>query len=206
MIVDVAIVRALNAAIAADAAQVGVAGGTRRRRVAVRSLLVLLWRILTVGIPHGRLLLLFLPTHFAFLLVHSKILLPCPWCRQQEPGAGGTLPPAFRASERPIAIACLRLRTRVSDPPDLSSPRFISCSARPTFSEAFPRSAWPSCVWASGQGFALRERIRSKESLTASRESGHDDPIPEFHLALRSGSTSSNIFEPKAGLLALSQP
>ena len=34
---------------------------------------------------------------------------------RREPGAGGTLPPAFRASERPIAIACLRLRTRVPE-------------------------------------------------------------------------------------------
>jgi hypothetical protein len=45
----------------------------------------------------------------------------------------GTFPPAFRASERPIAIACLRLFTVFPDRPDLSLPRFISCIARFTF-------------------------------------------------------------------------
>jgi hypothetical protein len=59
---------------------------------------------------------------------------------QREPGAGGTLPPAFRASERPIAIACLRLLPIVPEPPDLSSPRFISYSASP---RAVPAPAAP---------------------------------------------------------------
>ena len=45
----------------------------------------------------------------------------------------GTLLPAPRASERPIAIACLRLFTLFPDRPDLSLPRFILCIARPTF-------------------------------------------------------------------------
>src|ERR1700758_3395219 len=51
----------------------------------------------------------------------------------------GTLAPDSRASESPIAIACLRLLTFLPDLPDLSLPRFISCIARPTLEEAF----WP---------------------------------------------------------------
>lgn len=49
----------------------------------------------------------------------------------------GTFAPDFRASERPIAIACLRLFTFLPDFPDLSFPCFISCIARPTLDEAF---------------------------------------------------------------------
>jgi hypothetical protein len=49
----------------------------------------------------------------------------------------GTLPPARRASESPIAIACLRLVTRLPDLPLLSVPRLRSCIARSTFSCAF---------------------------------------------------------------------
>jgi hypothetical protein len=49
----------------------------------------------------------------------------------------GTFAPDFRASERPIAIACLRLFTFLPDFPDLSFPCFISCIARPTLDETF---------------------------------------------------------------------
>jgi hypothetical protein len=45
----------------------------------------------------------------------------------------GTLPPSRRASERPIAIACLRLVTFLPDPLR-SFPRFISCIDSPTLS------------------------------------------------------------------------
>jgi hypothetical protein len=45
----------------------------------------------------------------------------------------GTFEPARRASDRPIAIACLRLRTFRPERPLLSLPRFISCIARFTF-------------------------------------------------------------------------
>jgi hypothetical protein len=45
----------------------------------------------------------------------------------------GTLPPARRASDRPIAIACLRLVTLLPERPERSWPRFISCMARSTF-------------------------------------------------------------------------
>jgi hypothetical protein len=49
----------------------------------------------------------------------------------------GTFPPARRASDSPIAIACFRLLTFFPDLPDFNSPRFISCIARLTFCEAF---------------------------------------------------------------------
>jgi hypothetical protein len=43
------------------------------------------------------------------------------------------LAPARRASDKPIAIACLRLLTLRPERPLLSLPRFISCIARRTF-------------------------------------------------------------------------
>jgi hypothetical protein len=45
----------------------------------------------------------------------------------------GTFAPDFRASDKPIAIACLRLFTVFPDLPDLSFPRFFSCIALSTF-------------------------------------------------------------------------
>jgi hypothetical protein len=45
----------------------------------------------------------------------------------------GTLPPARRASLRPIAIACLRLFTFRPDDPERSVPRLRSCIAFFTF-------------------------------------------------------------------------
>lgn len=49
----------------------------------------------------------------------------------------GTLPPARRASDRPIAIACFRLFTLRPERPDLSVPRLRSRIAFATFVEAF---------------------------------------------------------------------
>ncbi len=57
----------------------------------------------------------------------------------------GTWPSERRASESPIAIACLRLFTFFRDLPDLSLPRFISCIARPTFCEALRPYFRPPC-------------------------------------------------------------
>jgi hypothetical protein len=51
--------------------------------------------------------------------------------------AGGTLPPALRASDKPIAIACLRLVTFLPDLPLFSVPAFFSFIAASTLSEAF---------------------------------------------------------------------
>jgi hypothetical protein len=45
----------------------------------------------------------------------------------------GTFAPSFLASERPIAIACLRLVTFFPDLPDFNCPRFFSCIALSTF-------------------------------------------------------------------------
>src|SRR5678815_3142366 len=41
-------------------------------------------------------------------------------------GAGGTLPPALRASDSAIATACLRLVTFFPEPPERSVPSFFS--------------------------------------------------------------------------------
>src|SRR5437762_13647568 len=49
----------------------------------------------------------------------------------------GTLPPAFRASESPIAIACFLLVTFFLDRPLFKVPSFRSCIAFSTFSDAF---------------------------------------------------------------------
>ena len=49
---------------------------------------------------------------------------------------GGTLAPSLRASERPMAMACLRLVTFRPEP-DFSVPRFFSCIAFATFFDAF---------------------------------------------------------------------
>ena len=83
----------------------------------------------------------------------------------------GTFPPARRASERPMAIACLRLLTRLPERPLRSVPRFRLCIARLTFERALrpylamaystlafalsPRTSsstfcWVSCCWILG--------------------------------------------------------
>ncbi|MBW3567392.1 MAG: hypothetical protein KY410_05445 [Proteobacteria bacterium] len=52
-------------------------------------------------------------------------------------GGGGTLAPSRRASERPMAIACLRLFTFLWEPPLRSLPSLRSCMTFSTFSDAF---------------------------------------------------------------------
>jgi hypothetical protein len=49
----------------------------------------------------------------------------------------GTLAPSRRASDSPIAIACLRLLTVLPERPLFNWPRFISCMARLTLLLAF---------------------------------------------------------------------
>src|SRR5215204_7781280 len=62
--------------------------------------------------------------------------------------AEGTFPPASRASDSPIAIACFLLVTFLPDRPLFNSPRFISCMAFSTFSPAFlPYLAISSPPW-----------------------------------------------------------
>jgi hypothetical protein len=67
-------------------------------------------------------------------VLRAELLLPL---LVRDLGSEGTFPPAARASESPIAIACLRLVTFLPERPDFSLPRFISCIARPTFRLAF---------------------------------------------------------------------
>src|SRR5688572_32446956 len=59
-----------------------------------------------------------------------------PYFFRDERGGGGTFPPARRASERPMAMACFRLVTFLPEPPLRSVPRFISCMVFSTFSAA----------------------------------------------------------------------
>src|SRR5215472_4865693 len=57
----------------------------------------------------------------------------------------GTLPPALRASDRPIAIACLRLFTVLPERPLFSVPCLRSCIAFSTFSDALLPYAAMKC-------------------------------------------------------------
>ena len=57
--------------------------------------------------------------------------------RDEDDFLRGTLPPARRASDSPIAIACFRLVTFLPDRPLFSVPRFRSCIAFSTFCDAF---------------------------------------------------------------------
>jgi hypothetical protein len=50
---------------------------------------------------------------------------------------GGTLPPSRLASDRPMAMACLRLVTFFPEPPLFNLPRFISWMFSSTLSDAF---------------------------------------------------------------------
>jgi hypothetical protein len=64
----------------------------------------------------------------------------------------GTLLPARRASDKPIAIACRRLLTRRPERPLRSLPRFISCSDRRTLlplARLYLRAMVLSC-WSGG--------------------------------------------------------
>src|SRR5262245_36440082 len=72
----------------------------------------------------------------------------------RDPFRVGTFTPASRASERPMAIACLRLVTRLPERPLLSVPRLRSRIARSIFLPAFlpylgmhtPHTRAPACV------------------------------------------------------------
>jgi hypothetical protein len=49
----------------------------------------------------------------------------------------GTFPPSLRASDKPMAMACLRLVTFLPERPDFSVPLFFSCIAFSTLLDAF---------------------------------------------------------------------
>jgi len=58
-------------------------------------------------------------------------------CYFEDDFLGGTLAPARRASESPIAIACFRLLTFLPELPLFSVPALRSCMTFLTFSDAF---------------------------------------------------------------------
>jgi hypothetical protein len=62
---------------------------------------------------------------------NSAFMLPYPMCMNHAAFFLGTFAPFLRASERPIAMACLRLFTVPPFPPlpDLSVPLFSRCTA-----------------------------------------------------------------------------
>jgi hypothetical protein len=77
----------------------------------------------------------------------------------------GTLPPARRASLKPMAIACFRSVIFLWDPPERNFPRFISCIARSTFSPAFFRTAgYSSAIATSSACWPSRSSLHSKSS------------------------------------------
>src|SRR5207244_10576103 len=77
----------------------------------------------------------------------------------------GTFAPARRASDRPMAMACLRLFTRLPERPLFSVPRLRSCIARLTLERAFlPYLA----IDHSTLAFALSTRINSSTRCCAS--------------------------------------
>ena len=82
-----------------------------------------------------------------FALVLRLVLVPLLFL-------AGTLPPAFRASERPIAMACLRLLTVLPERPLFNVPRVRSCIAFSTLLEAF--SPYFAITVSAGSGFCAQ--------------------------------------------------
>ena len=87
----------------------------------------------------------------------------------------GTLPPSLRASERPMAIACLRLVTFLPERPLRSLPRFISCIDFSTLVCAFfPYLAMTFSVRSSFIGQNRRKQDMGREKSPYLRgEVGH---------------------------------
>jgi len=73
--------------------------------------------------------------------------------RREEEPRRGTLPPAFLASDSPMAIACLRLVTFLPERPLLSVPRFLSCMAFSTFADAL--LPYLAMMFPSGTGSSM---------------------------------------------------
>src|SRR3954469_19842010 len=91
-------------------------------------LLLLLLLVVLRALPLLLLLLLLLLLPAAFLLLRPPV---------PPLFLAGTLAPARRASDRPMAIACLRLFTVLPVLPLFSSPRLRSCIAGFTLVDAF---------------------------------------------------------------------
>ena len=71
------------------------------------------------------------------ILANFVVFLPVADFFKEASFGGGTLPPARRASDSPIAIACLRLVTFLPELPLFNVPAFSSSIAFSTFSDAF---------------------------------------------------------------------
>lgn len=69
------------------------------------------------------------------LLLREEDFLPL--VDEEEDFFLGTFPPALRASDKPIAIACFLLVTFLPDEPERRVPCFFSCIAFSTLSCAF---------------------------------------------------------------------
>jgi hypothetical protein len=82
--------------------------------------------------PFGRRISREAPAELATYLIVSRQRLD----RFRPPGLRGTFAPFFRASDRPIAIACFRLFTVLPLLPDLSVPFFLRRIALSTRFEA----------------------------------------------------------------------
>ena len=95
-------------------------------------------------------------------------------------GFGGTFPPARRASDRPIAIACLRLVTFLPERPLRSLPCLRSSIALLTFACAFlPYFAMSFLRFASWTVLrdGIRRRARGREPASDPAGRAHAMPI-----------------------------
>ena len=80
---------------------------------------------------------------------------------------GGTLPPACRASDSPIAIACLRLVTFLPDLPLFKVPALSSRITLVTFSDAFlPYLLAIATLVVRGSSFTLESRTSKALSVS----------------------------------------
>jgi hypothetical protein len=98
----------------------------------------------------------------------------------------GTLPPARRASDNPIAIACLRLVTFLPVLPLRSVPSFLSCITFSTFSDAF----LPYFAIGPPRVRAAEARRRATAGCCPARSGSVRTPVSRFH----SSKVSSEIF------------
>jgi hypothetical protein len=95
-------------------------------------------------------------------------------CLRERDDRLGTLPPARRACDNPIAMACFLLVTFLPEPPLRSVPRLRSFIAFLTFVDAFlpylamshsliqrvwtRLSTWQRCIRGSGQRLSVRRQ------------------------------------------------
>src|SRR5690349_22149241 len=104
-----------------------------------------------------------LPGYFFFLRVRLLLL-----------ERDGTLPPARRASERPMAMACLRLVTFLPDRPLRSVPALRSCIARLTLLCDFLPYRLAMLPPFAATGFAPGARRLRSEEHTSELQSRRD--------------------------------